>query len=121
MSTATLEPRVRRTAQLSQRRLRLEILAVHAGSQAHRHSVPGLHYVFLRHRQFVRRSDARFSWCEPQGALVQPETYNKLFTLHGIIMIFFFLIPSIPAVLGNFLVPLMVGRARSGISETEFT
>src|SRR6266702_726383 len=46
---------------------------------------------------------------EPQGALVQPETYNKLFTLHGIIMIFFFLIPSIPAVLGNFLVPLMIG------------
>src|SRR4029077_15059393 len=36
---------------------------------------------------------------EPQGALVQPETYNKLFTLHGIVMIFFFLIPSIPAVL----------------------
>jgi cytochrome c oxidase subunit I len=45
----------------------------------------------------------------PQGALVQPETYNKWFTLHGIIMIFFFLIPSIPAVLGNFLIPLMVG------------
>src|SRR4029077_3406574 len=34
---------------------------------------------------------------------------NKLFTMHGIIMIFFFLIPSIPAVLGNFVVPLMVG------------
>ncbi len=45
----------------------------------------------------------------PEGALVQPETYNKLFSMHGIIMIFFFLIPSIPAVLGNFLVPLMVG------------
>ncbi len=51
----------------------------------------------------------RIHLIEPQGALVQPETYNKLFTLHGIIMIFFFLIPSIPAVLGNFLVPLMVG------------
>jgi cytochrome c oxidase subunit 1 len=51
----------------------------------------------------------RIHLVEPQGALVQPETYNKLFTLHGIIMIFFFLIPSIPAVLGNFLVPLMVG------------
>jgi len=45
----------------------------------------------------------------PQGALVQPETYNKLFTMHGVIMIFFFLIPSIPAVLGNFLVPMMIG------------
>ena len=37
------------------------------------------------------------------------ETYNKLFTMHGVIMIFFFLIPSIPAVLGNFLMPLMIG------------
>jgi cytochrome c oxidase subunit 1 len=51
----------------------------------------------------------RIHLIEPQGALVQPETYNKLFTLHGVIMIFFFLIPSIPAVLGNFLIPLMVG------------
>ncbi len=45
----------------------------------------------------------------PQGTLVQPETYNKLFTIHGIVMIFFFMIPSIPAVLGNFLVPMMIG------------
>jgi cytochrome c oxidase subunit 1 len=45
----------------------------------------------------------------PPGDLVQSETYNRLFTMHGIIMIFFFLIPSIPTVLGNFLVPLMIG------------
>jgi cytochrome c oxidase subunit 1 len=45
----------------------------------------------------------------PGGDLVDDATYNKLFTIHGIIMIFFFLIPSIPAVLGNFLVPLMIG------------
>ncbi len=45
----------------------------------------------------------------PEGALVQAETYNKFFTMHGIIMVFFFLIPSIPAVLGNFLIPLMIG------------
>src|SRR6267143_1284080 len=45
----------------------------------------------------------------PSGALVTPETYNKLFTMHGVAMIFFFLIPSIPAVLGNFLIPLMIG------------
>jgi cytochrome c oxidase subunit I len=51
----------------------------------------------------------RIHLVSPGGALVQPETYNKLFTLHGVVMIFFFLIPSIPAVLGNFLVPLMVG------------
>ena len=40
---------------------------------------------------------------------MQADTYNKLFTMHGIMMIFFFLIPSIPAVLGNFLIPMMIG------------
>ncbi|MGH9712437.1 MAG: cytochrome c oxidase subunit I [Candidatus Acidiferrales bacterium] len=51
----------------------------------------------------------RLHLIEPQGALVEPDTYNKLFTLHGVIMIFFFLVPSIPATLGNFLVPMMIG------------
>jgi cytochrome c oxidase subunit I len=51
----------------------------------------------------------RIHLIEPEGALVQPETYNKLFSIHGIVMVFFFLIPSIPAVLGNFLVPMMIG------------
>jgi cytochrome c oxidase subunit I len=51
----------------------------------------------------------RLELLTPQGDMVQAETYNKLFTMHGVIMIFFFLIPSIPATLGNFLVPLMVG------------
>src|SRR5262249_52713966 len=45
----------------------------------------------------------------PEGSLATAETYNKLFTMHGVVMIFFFLIPSIPAVLGNFLIPLMIG------------
>src|SRR5258708_6712575 len=39
----------------------------------------------------------------PNAFLVPRETYNNLFTMHGVAMIFFFLIPSIPAVLGNFL------------------
>src|SRR5271154_2137631 len=51
----------------------------------------------------------RLHLIEPTGALVQPATYNKLFTIHCVGVVFFFLIPSIPAVLGNFLVPLMVG------------
>jgi cytochrome c oxidase subunit 1 len=51
----------------------------------------------------------RLNLLTPDGELVSAETYNKLFTMHGLIMIFFFLIPSIPAVLGNFLVPLMIG------------
>src|ERR1700739_3049853 len=51
----------------------------------------------------------RLELLTPAGDLVQADTYNKLFTQHGQVMVFFFLIPSIPAVLGNFLVPLMVG------------
>src|SRR6202012_1712325 len=50
----------------------------------------------------------RLELLTPAGDLVEADTYNKLFTMHGIVMIFFFLIPSIPAVLGNFLVPIMV-------------
>lgn len=51
----------------------------------------------------------RLELLTPAGDMVQADTYNKFFTLHGIIMIFFFLIPSIPAVLGNFLIPIMIG------------
>ena len=51
----------------------------------------------------------RLDLMTPQADLVKTETYNKLFTAHGVIMVWFFLIPSIPAVLGNFLVPLMIG------------
>ncbi|HXA03666.1 MAG TPA: cytochrome c oxidase subunit I [Bryobacteraceae bacterium] len=51
----------------------------------------------------------RLELLTPPGDLVSSQTYNKLFTLHGVIMVFLFLIPSIPATLGNFLVPLMIG------------
>jgi cytochrome c oxidase subunit 1 len=51
----------------------------------------------------------RLELMTPRGDLVESDTYNKLFTMHGIMMIFFFLIPSVPATLGNFLVPIMVG------------
>ena len=51
----------------------------------------------------------RLELATPVGDLVQPDTYNRLFTMHGILMVFFFLIPSVPAVLGNFLIPLMIG------------
>ncbi|HEX9746393.1 MAG TPA: cbb3-type cytochrome c oxidase subunit I [bacterium] len=45
----------------------------------------------------------------PNRVLMDAETYNKMFTLHGSIMIFLFIIPSIPAVFGNFALPLMIG------------
>jgi cytochrome c oxidase subunit 1 len=51
----------------------------------------------------------RLELLTPRGDFVQADTYNKLFTMHGVIMVFFFLIPSIPATLGNFLIPLMIG------------
>ncbi|HTQ35780.1 MAG TPA: cytochrome c oxidase subunit I [Steroidobacteraceae bacterium] len=51
----------------------------------------------------------RLSLITPQGDLVSAETYNKLFTVHGVVMVWFFLIPSIPATLGNFLIPMMIG------------
>ena len=41
--------------------------------------------------------------------LITAETYNRLFTLHGVIMVFLFIIPSVPAALGNFVLPLMLG------------
>jgi cytochrome c oxidase subunit I len=51
----------------------------------------------------------RLELISPTNWIVESETYNKLFTMHGVIMVWFFLIPSIPAVLGNFLMPLMLG------------
>src|SRR5215831_19341557 len=51
----------------------------------------------------------RLELLTPAGDLVQADTYNKLFTMHGQIMVFFFLIPAVPAVLGNFLIPIMIG------------
>lgn len=40
---------------------------------------------------------------------IDAQTYNVLFTLHGAIMIFLFIVPGIPATMGNFLIPLMIG------------
>src|SRR6201987_2149034 len=51
----------------------------------------------------------RLELLTPAGDLVQADTYNKLFTMHGQVMVFFFLIPAVPAVLGNFLLPIMIG------------
>ncbi len=51
----------------------------------------------------------RLELLTPASDLLQSGTYNRVFTQHGIIMVFFFLIPSIPAILGNFLIPIMIG------------
>ncbi|QGM44328.1 cytochrome c oxidase subunit I [Methylocystis heyeri] len=51
----------------------------------------------------------RLELMNPKGAILSDEGYNRLFSLHGIVMVWFFLVPSIPATLGNFLLPLMIG------------
>ncbi len=51
----------------------------------------------------------RLELSTPAGDLLESNQYNKVFTMHGILMVFFFLIPSIPATLGNFLIPMMIG------------
>lgn len=51
----------------------------------------------------------RVALISPADTLLSSETYNKVFTSHGIAMIFFFLIPSIPAVFGNFFIPILIG------------
>ena len=51
----------------------------------------------------------RLTLIHADGRLMSAETYNKTFTFHGVVMVWFFLIPSIPSTLGNFLLPLMIG------------
>jgi cytochrome c oxidase subunit 1 len=50
----------------------------------------------------------RLHLATPQG-LLQPDIYNRMFAMHGIVMVWFFLIPSIPTTLGNFVLPLAIG------------
>ncbi|MCC7434794.1 MAG: cbb3-type cytochrome c oxidase subunit I [Methanoregulaceae archaeon] len=57
----------------------------------------------------IAASLVRIELMSPNGLMMESETYNKMFSAHGIIMIFFFLIPSIPAIFGNFLIPIMIG------------
>ncbi len=51
----------------------------------------------------------RLELATPAADLVADDTYDKLFTAHGVVMVWLFLIPSIPSVMGNFLLPLMIG------------
>ncbi|MEK7833084.1 MAG: cbb3-type cytochrome c oxidase subunit I, partial [Acidobacteriota bacterium] len=77
------------------------------------HKRIGLLYLFAISIFFaiggIYASLIRLELITPQGDLMTAETYNRVFTMHGVMMIFFFLIPSIPATLGNFLLPLMLG------------
>ena len=61
----------------------------------------------------------RLELVTPATDLVSPHTYNELFSMHGIIMVWFFLIPSIPNTLGNFLIPMMIGAKDLAFPKTE--
>src|SRR5947208_746352 len=43
------------------------------------------------------------------AGFMDSEAYNRAFTMHGAVMVFLFIIPSVPAALGNFVLPLMLG------------
>jgi cytochrome c oxidase subunit I len=51
----------------------------------------------------------RWNLISPQGMLHSQETYNRLLTMHGIVMVWWFLVPAVPTTLGNFVIPLMIG------------
>src|SRR6266508_5741351 len=51
----------------------------------------------------------RLEMLTPGETLMKPQTYNSLFTLHGVLMIFLFIIPGVPAVFGNFILPIQIG------------
>lgn len=51
----------------------------------------------------------RLELISPGRTIMDPQTYNQIFTLHGVIMIFLFIIPGLPAVFGNFFLPIMIG------------
>ena len=51
----------------------------------------------------------RIEHLSPEPTIMSANTYNRVFTLHGVVMIFLFMIPAIPGVFGNFCLPLMLG------------
>ncbi|MGF1451472.1 MAG: cbb3-type cytochrome c oxidase subunit I [Opitutales bacterium] len=77
------------------------------------HKRIGLLYLFSITGFFIIASVAaalmRLELADAPGTLVEADTYNRLFTMHGVVMVWFFLVPAVPTVLGNFLIPLMIG------------
>lgn len=63
----------------------------------------------------------RIEALRPEGEVLLPEDFDRLFTLHGLFLVFFFLLPSLTAVLGNFLVPLMIGSRRLAFPRLSLT
>src|SRR5262249_14884772 len=51
----------------------------------------------------------RLELMTPARDLVRREMYNRFFTIHGVVMVWLFLIPAVPTTIGNFVIPLMIG------------
>src|SRR5690606_865372 len=51
----------------------------------------------------------RIELIAPGPTIVDAQTYNQLFSLHGIMMVFLFVVPGVPAILGNFMLPIQLG------------
>lgn len=51
----------------------------------------------------------RLEMLTPGETIMKPQTYNSMFTVHGVIMIFLFIIPGLPAIFGNFIMPIQIG------------
>jgi len=51
----------------------------------------------------------RMEMLKPEGTIMSAQTYNSVFTLHGVIMVFLFIIPGLPAIFGNFMMPIQIG------------
>src|SRR5678815_3522787 len=77
------------------------------------HKRIGIMYMVLVTTAFligaVFAAGVRLELTTPEGDLFSSDTYNRLFTMHGVMMVFFVLIPAVPAILGNFILPLQLG------------
>src|SRR4029078_4552332 len=78
----------------------------------------GVTFAFFRGGIFA--SGIRLELATPAGDLVSSDTYNKLFTMHGVAMVFFVLIPAVPAILCNFVLPLMIGAKGGAFPKLNF-
>jgi Na+/melibiose symporter-like transporter len=85
------------------------LLAAHGRPQAHRHDVPGVVDPVVLPPSAASSPAGAPRAVTPGETIMSPSMYNKAFTLHGAIMVFLFIIPSIPGALGNFFLPIMLG------------
>src|SRR5690349_6749950 len=114
MSTAILEPRTLPPPTEPPRRTYLNVAyGVTSWLLTKDHKRIAILYLVVVTAMFfiggVAITIVRLNLMTPSGGLVEADTYNRLFTLHGVIMVFFFLVPVVPTVLGNFCLPLMIG------------